>query len=80
MQKGKKKKEKKKLFRQKWSDISIYEKKKSLNFLSGLIRKIPNNNELRQKYFLQLKSFRKAIKQKKNRLLSSEFMINCQIH
>jgi hypothetical protein len=41
------------------------EKKKSLNFLSGLIRKNPNNNELRQKYFLQLKSFKKAIKQKK---------------
>jgi hypothetical protein len=75
-----KRKKKIKLFRQKWSDISIYEKKKSLNFLSGLIRKNPNNNELRQKYFLQLKSFKKAIKQKKNRLLSSQFMINFQIH
>ena len=77
MQKGEKRKKTIKLFRQRWS---IYEKKKSLNFLSGMIRKNPNNNELRQKYFLQLKSFRKAIKQKKNRLLSSEFMINCQIH
>ena len=63
--KVRKRKEKIKLFRQKWSDISIYEKKKSLNFLNGLIRKNPNNNELRQKYFLQLKSFKKAIKQKK---------------
>ena len=55
------------LFRQKWSDISIYENKKSLNFLSGMIRKNPNNNELKQKQFLQLKSFRKAIKQKKKK-------------
>ena len=60
--KVRKRKEKIKLFRQKLSNISIYEKKKSLNFLSGLIRKNPNNNELRQKYFLQLKSFRKAKK------------------
>ena len=74
-----KRKKKIKLFRQKWSDISIYEKKKSLDFLSGLIRKNPNNNELNQKYFLQLKSFRKDIKQK-NRLLSSQFMKNFQIH
>ena len=60
--KVRKRKEKIKLFRQMLSNISIYEKKKSLNFLSGLIRKNPNNNELRQKYFLQLKSFRKAKK------------------
>ena len=64
--KVRKRKKKIKLFRQKWSDISIYENKKSLKFVSGLIRKNPNNNELRQTYFLQLKSFRKAIKQKKS--------------
>ena len=51
--------------RQKWSDNSVYEQKKSLNFLGKQLRKDSYNNQLKQKYFYQLKCFRKIVKQKK---------------
>jgi len=60
-----KKKSKERKVRQKWSDISVYEQKKSLNFLGKQLRKNPYNNQLKQKYFYQLKCFRKIVKQKK---------------
>jgi hypothetical protein len=44
---------------------SVYEQKKSLNFLGKQLRKDPYNNQLKQKYFYQLKCFRKIVKQKK---------------
>ena len=50
---------------QKWSVKSVYEQKKSLNFLGKQLRKDPYNNQLKQKYFYQLKCFRKIVKQKK---------------
>jgi hypothetical protein len=38
---------------------------KSLNFLGKQLRKDPYNNQLKQKYFYQLKCFRKIVKQRK---------------
>jgi hypothetical protein len=38
---------------------SVYEEKKSLNFLGKQLRKDPYNNQLKQKYFYQLRCFRK---------------------
>ena len=51
---------------QKWSDKSVYEHKKSLNFLGKQSRKDSYNNQLKQKYFYQLKCFRKIVKQNKH--------------
>jgi hypothetical protein len=42
--------------RQKWSDKSVYEQKKSLNFLGKQLRKDPYNNQLKQK-ILSVKMF-----------------------
>ena len=59
------KKSKESKARQKWSDKSVNEQKKSLNFLGKQLRKDSYNNQLKQKYFYQLKCFRKIVKQKK---------------
>ena len=59
-----KKKSKERKVRQKWSDISVYEQKKSLNFLGKQLRKDPYNNRLKPNYFYQLKCFRKIVKPK----------------
>lgn len=64
--------------RQKWSDISVYEQKKSLNFLGKQLRKDPYNNQLKQKYFYQLKCFRKIVKTKQNMLINNIYLINSQ--
>ena len=63
-----KKKSKERKVWQKWSVKSVYEQKKSLNFLGKQSRKDSYNNQLKQKYFYQLKCFRKIVKQKKHAL------------
>ena len=75
----KKPNQKKKIIKQKWSDYSIYEQKKTLNLMCSQLRKDPFNNILRQRYFFNLKSFRKNIKQKKQEYKAQIFakLSNC---
>lgn len=51
---------------------------KSLNFLGKQLRKDPYNNQLKQKYFYQLKCFTKIVKQKKNMLINNIYLIISQ--
>ena len=67
----KQKKKPTKKIKQKWSDQSVQDQKKSLNLILSKIRKNPYDNELKQKYFCQLKTFRKIVKQKKKAYMKS---------
>ena len=66
---------KNKKVKQKWSDLTIYDQKKSINLLCNKIRKNPYNRELKQKDLCQLKIFRKIVKQKKSHICN-QYMTN----
>ncbi len=53
--KVKTKKRKKKIIKQKWSDFSIYEQKKNLNWICSQIKGDPYNKSIHHKYFIHLK-------------------------
>ena len=61
----KRNKRRQKKIKQKWSDISVYEYKKTLNHLGKQLKITPFNNAIKQKYFGLLKSFRTIVRHKK---------------
>ena len=58
-------KNKKKRYRQVWSDEVIYETKREINALGRKIKHNPNKNNLKQNYFNLCKQLKKMVKQKK---------------
>ncbi|CAC5371666.1 unnamed protein product [Mytilus coruscus] len=55
---------KKKKYEQAWSDEVIYETKREINALGFKIKHRPDQNFLKQKYFLLCKQLKKAVKKK----------------